>query len=655
MPALDGIRGIAVLGVLLHHLDRLTGGYLGVDTFFVLSGFLITGILLDEHGRTDRVGLGRFWLRRARRLIPALVVVLAVVLLVEGLLLDGISESLRRETWAAVFYVSNWVAIIDGTDYWATFDTVSPLRHMWSLAIEEQFYVVWPLLVIAVFAVARRRGWNGPRTLAVAAGALAAVSYLLAQMLWSPANTLRVYYGTDTRVGAILLGAVAAVVVFETAPSTRAITWVGRLALVGLVPITAAWVALDGQSELLYRVGFPVTALATTVVIASTVLQPDALLVRAMSNAVLRWFGTISYGLYLWHWPIIVWLDPDRTGWDGLALDSVRVILSVGVAALSYHLIEQPIRHSDWGGRRTALASIAALAVVAIGATATSAGATADRPPPGTRSDVAIPAPPTTTAAITTTVREPADEATPTTTDADPPVDDGDASEPPRDPSDLRVMVVGDSGAYFLGELMYDLTVDEPGAPVVLPRGEIGCGVITAGGGISTELGFIADPAECDAWPDRWTADIEAFQPTDVLINYAWVGIGDREIDGSVHHVCEPEFDQAHGEAFDLAISTAAATGAVVQLTTVADVVGSGAGVDAAAQRIDCINATIRRAAARALDHGIDVRVIEFGDWLCPDLPCRTEIDGETIRPDKIHIEGPGGHPVIRWLLEELR
>lgn len=321
IPAPDGIRGIAVLGVLFHHLDQLTGGHPGVDTFFVLSVFLITGILLDERGRVDR----------ARRPIPALVVVLAAVPVVESLLLDGISGSLRRETWAAVFYM------------------------------------VWPLLVIAAFAIARRRSWNGPCALAVAAGALAAVSYLLTQMLWSPENTLLVHSGTDTRVGAILLGAVAAVIVFETAPPKSAIIWIGQLALVGLVPIAASWVALDGQSELLSRIGFPVTALATTVVIAATALQPDSLLARTMSNPVLRWFGAISCGLYLWHWPIIVWLDPARTGWDGPALDAVLVVLSISVAALSYHLIEQPVRYSDWGGRRTALASIAALAVVAVG------------------------------------------------------------------------------------------------------------------------------------------------------------------------------------------------------------------------------------------------------------------------------------------------
>ena len=202
-PALDGLRGAAVAGVLLFHAGHLRGGYLGVDAFFVLSGFLITSLLLAEGARTGTVALGAFWARRARRLLPALLAVLAFVA-VYSLVVASAAErtTIRGDGLATLGYFANWRAIFSGTDYWALFGSPSPLEHTWSLAIEEQFYLVWPLLLVAITAA--------PRRVLALAGGLAIASFVWMQVLYDPASPSRVYFGTDTRLASILIGAALA-------------------------------------------------------------------------------------------------------------------------------------------------------------------------------------------------------------------------------------------------------------------------------------------------------------------------------------------------------------------------------------------------------------------------------------------------------------
>ena len=413
IPALDGLRGIAVLGVVAHHLGHLTGGYLGVDAFFVLSGFLITGLLLDELARdgvrSAPIDLGRFWMRRAKRLLPAFFVMLGVVVVVERWLLDdGVSDTtLRQESLSALAYVFNWQAIVNQVDYWATFSAVSPLRHMWSLAIEEQFYLVWPVVVAAVVWWAGRRRMTAKRTQATVAvvaglGAVASVAVQLA--LYDPDDLLRVYYGTDTRVAAILFGSVGAYAV-RRVPAMGIATqrWLGAAASLLLVPIAWAWTSLDGTSPTLYQGGLVAVGLASAVVVAVAAVTPRSPLSITLSLTPLRWFGAISYGLYLWHWPMIVWLTPDRVGVHGWPLLVLRLAASLAVTMLSYHLIEQPIRRSQWTGRRTAawaVPSLVGLGALTFGVTVNATDVPA-QPEAGTRSTTPIPTRPPMTIATT--------------------------------------------------------------------------------------------------------------------------------------------------------------------------------------------------------------------------------------------------------------
>ncbi len=673
VPALDGIRGIAVLGVVLYHLGHLDGGYLGVDAFFVLSGFLITGLLIDEAqrrrgdgDRPARIALGAFWVRRAKRLFPALLVVLAAVVVMEGWLLeDGLDgPTLRVETLSGLLYVYNWQAIANDVDYWAAFQAPSPLQHLWSLAIEEQFYVLWPLVVAGlVWWLAHRRADGSRLTPAVAIGVAAAVgavaSVLVAQLVHDPDRPLRVYYGTDTRIAAILFGAVAAALVrIRPVRTGRGRRMLGAAALVLVVPIAWAWIALDGLSPVLYRGGLVATGLATTVVVAAVVVSPRSPVARVASWGPLRWCGLVSYGLYLWHWPVIVWATPERTGVHGWPLLVVRVAVFTALTVVSYVLVEQPIRRSSPTGRRTvavalpALVAVGGLAVVAtVGASVVS-----ERPAAGARSTEPIPEPPPTTAAGATvpaagsTVTDPdgtsaPDPPDPRTTAADDGATTTAPGTDPPPPAPERVMVVGDSGAYFMGPLL-----EAAGPEVeVLQRGVVGCGIANAGGGSWSEgFGFLADPEGCAEWPERWSADAERFRPDVVLVLLGWPGIGDRDLEGARRHPCDPVFDAYYEERLELAVESAGAGGGDVTLVTVPYPVGD-AGSELAVERVDCLNRSTTSVAART-----GAVVVDLAGWVCPTTDCRREIDGQELRPDGVHFDGPGGELVAGWILDRL-
>src|SRR5262245_60370628 len=221
VPALDGLRGVAVLVVVAFHLNRLQGGFLGVDLFFVLSGYLITSLLLVEHAGSGAVRLGRFWARRARRLLPALLLMLVgVTLLVGRLTAPGERPLIRGDALSTLGYVANWHAMAHDVSYWDMFVQPSPLDHMWSLGIEEQFYVVWPLIAAGLLALAARRGRRGPTLVAAVAGAGAVASFAVMAATYSELDTSRAYYGTDARLGPTLLGVALAALMAARARRT---------------------------------------------------------------------------------------------------------------------------------------------------------------------------------------------------------------------------------------------------------------------------------------------------------------------------------------------------------------------------------------------------------------------------------------------------
>src|SRR5690606_13519914 len=342
-PALDGIRGLAVLAVVLFHsgVSWARGGFLGVSTFFTLSGYLITSLLLAERAATGRIDLRRFWSRRIRRLFPASALTLLVVA-GAALVVDAHWErSLRGDVLAALGQVANWRMLLDDRSYAELFTSPSPLVHFWSLAIEEQFYWLFPLVTAAVLGVAR----GSLRAYGAALGGLVGISAVTTLAL-GPARGDAVYYSTVTRMGEILIGSLLAVAV-----SRRAIRgpWATRLAAVGgvLALAVSAWAVttIDQTRTVLDQGGLLVFALVSaTLVWAATVPGPVR---RVLAVEPLRRLGVISYGIYLFHWPVFLLLDQQRTGLDGPALLALRCAVTLLAAVVSYTLLERPVRTGE--------------------------------------------------------------------------------------------------------------------------------------------------------------------------------------------------------------------------------------------------------------------------------------------------------------------
>ncbi len=323
-----------------HANGELPGGYLGVDLFFVLSGFLITSLLLAEHRDTGRIALSTFWVRRARRLFPALLSLMPAIA-VYGRFFAKSSElqGLRADALATLAYVANWRTILSHKSYWELFAAPSPLEHTWSLSIEEQFYVAWPLIVVLVL----RRGTS--RSILALALVLTGLSMAAMLALYSPAETSRVYLGTDTRAAGILAGAALATVI---SPNTNfEASMIRKLDVLGLVAalgLGVAWCKLDGESSFLYHGGFWLTELAALVLIVCAVAGPTSIVARALSFRPLTLVGTISYGIYLWHWPVNVVLTASRVHLHGFWLHVIQFAVTFAISIVSYRALERPIR-----------------------------------------------------------------------------------------------------------------------------------------------------------------------------------------------------------------------------------------------------------------------------------------------------------------------
>ena len=349
LPGLDGLRAIAVGAVVAYHvgLGWAQGGLLGVGVFFTLSGYLITDLLLGQQESTDNLQLADFWLRRARRLLPALFVMLAVVTAWVTLLDRSQLPAIRGAVVASAGYVSNWWLIAQHTSYFAQFGPPSPLGHLWSLAVEEQFYLIWPWLLWLGLRLRRRHTGTDTR-LAAATLLLAAASAVTMALLYHPGyDPTRVYEGTDTRAFALLIGSALAFVW----PSrhlrgeiTESARWVlDGAGIAGLVVFAVLVWRTSEYSAFLYHGGMVLLALGTALMVAS-IASPASRFGRILGRQPLRWLGVRSYGIYLWHFPIIVLTTP-ADGRDTLARGALQVAASIGCAALSWRYLEEPIRH----------------------------------------------------------------------------------------------------------------------------------------------------------------------------------------------------------------------------------------------------------------------------------------------------------------------
>ncbi|MEO6116064.1 MAG: acyltransferase family protein [Pseudolysinimonas sp.] len=384
VAGLDGVRAIAVTLVILFHLTPGTtiGGYLGVDLFFVVSGYLITTLLLRERNETGGIRLGAFWSRRARRLLPALAVLVLVCCTAAWAIGDDVLVGLGFQVLGAATFSSNWLLLAAGSSYFG--DTLPELfRNLWSLAVEEQFYLVWPLLLVLVLV-------RMPRPLRlVLVGLLATASAVAMAMLYTPVDSTRVYYGTDTHAFGLAIGAFLALLAISW--PRRALEWsrgvrrlLGIVGPVALLALLGFAVLMPGDAPFVFRGGLVIVAVLTAILIA-TLLVPNAPLARLLDLGVFRWVGKRSYGLYLWHWPVFVLVVSALPGWQrdgasGWALGGIALVISLAAAALSYRFIEQPIRRrgfravwrsirSGWHASfpRVATAAIASVLVLAAG------------------------------------------------------------------------------------------------------------------------------------------------------------------------------------------------------------------------------------------------------------------------------------------------
>ncbi|MGC4379298.1 acyltransferase family protein [Fictibacillus sp. Mic-4] len=347
MAGLDGLRAIAVLAVIAYHLNFswAPGGFLGVTVFFVLSGYLITDLLVAEWSRTGRLDMKDFWIRRARRLLPALLVMLVLVVAWVTLFHPTLLPKLRGDVVASIFYVSNWWSIFHHVSYFESFGLPSPINNLWSLAVEEQFYLIWPLILLFGLRYIRRKGKIIGLTVT-----LMAASALAMAILYEPgADPSRVYYGTDTRAFSLLIGASLALVwpsrsLSAKLPSAHRLTLdlAGATALICVILIM--W-KTNQYDTLLYRGGMVHMSVAAAVLVAA-LAHPASRLGKWLGSKPLRWIGVRSYAIYLWHYPVITLTTP-AVNTEGI--NSVRVLLQIAatfiLAALSWTFIENPIRH----------------------------------------------------------------------------------------------------------------------------------------------------------------------------------------------------------------------------------------------------------------------------------------------------------------------
>lgn len=671
LRALDGLRGVAVAAVVVYHLSpsALPGGFLGVDVFFVLSGFLITSIVVDEVATTGRLDLRAFYLRRARRLAPALLLLIAGVSLYGATWATaGELDRLREHSLWALGYLANWKLIFDGTTYTDIVAGASPLRHTWSLAIEEQFYVVFPAVVLALVALGRhvgrphalRRRLFGIASVGTAASALTMVS------LWGDgSNPSRGYFGTDARAQSLLVGvALGAVLVGRPPVTGRAARLATCAGAAGAAVLAVAMTVADESAWWLQHGGFLLVALAAGGVISA--LQCAPWLRRPLSARPLVGLGLISYGVYLWHWAVIVVIDEARTGIDGLGLAAVRLGLTLGLSLASYWLVEQPIRHGTLGarlGRAAAPAVALAVSLLVVGVVASTGSSSLDGST-GLVAPAAAGEPATGGSGPGPAVGEPPDtvEGTATVpgeTPSDSGTDPGDAEAPSASARQLPIPVVllGDSVAHTLaGGVVGAFPEFVPWAPEQSPFDPA-----------SVQLWSVAKPA-CSFLPGRvvvdglsaadlsqfcgdWRTDLAAAlaaRPRAVVVVALTNDVFDRRVDGESIALGTAAHDRLLNAFLDEVRATAVAHGGDVALLALPPRVGGLPGDDR--------EALLRAAYERFAADRPGVRVLDLSEEICPEGDCGRPPTGydPAWRYDGLHFSTSGAEWAARWITRAL-
>jgi peptidoglycan/LPS O-acetylase OafA/YrhL len=646
LPPLDGLRGLAVAVVVLFHLDLLRGGWLGVDVFFVLSGFLITRLLVHERASTGRTDLRRFWQRRARRLLPALVGVLVGVALYAWWYPEPsiLPTDLPGQLVATVAYVANWFQLRSGAGYWDQFATPSPLEHMWSLAIEEQFYVLFPLLFVAL--VGARRAADR-RVGAVLAGLTVASWGLGVALLASGASFERVYLGTDTRVGAILCGATAGWLTARPGGAPALVARAVAVAPVALAVVVAATAWVDGEASWSAArwLLLPAFELAVVVVLLATVASSgpassgpaptSAPTNRILSLRPLTWLGGISYGLYLWHIPVILVAERALRDQPRAVVVGAAIVASLAIAQASAVLVEQPIRR-----RGLAVAPRFVLPIVAVAALAGSFVVVREATEPARSIEASR------------TAGEARVELAEVDDPGSGPTLEGEASLPLERPDDRppRVLLLGDSLARDLGPVFVPEATDLGVTPSEASFVGCGDGGMEVAADRPDAFNDAAYVARCDAWRASFGELVARAQPDVVVVLRASAR---RTIPGSdrVYDRCEPEWLAWYREEMAAEVEVLGGEGSAVALATrpynrFGDVID-----EQNDREVDCMNAVLREVA----DADPQAVLLPINEWVCPTADtCRKEQDGVVLREDGLHFRGEGGVLATRWMLDEL-
>jgi len=638
LPALDGYRGLAVAAVVLFHADLVRGGWLGVDVFFVLSGFLITRLVLHEKVANGNISLGEFWRRRGRRLLPALVAVLAGVAVYAAWYPEPelLPNDLTRQMVATLFYVANWAQISSGGGYWDQFATESPLQHMWSLAIEEQFYVLFPLVMLTLFAVAARRN-----RMAWVFGALAVASWATGVVRLASGTAFdRVYLGTDTRVGAILIGAAVGFLSFRPAARDRMVRASRVLAPAAIAVVVVGFAVIDGtrpwNATRWLLMPFFELCVCVLLVAALDTGRPGGVN-RMVTIRPLLWLGAISYGLYLWHIPVLLASERVLDDEPHLLVVGVAIALSLAIAQLSFTVLERPIRR---GGLAVAPRFVlAGLALVIVAASlvgvyrSTSAArelqASHEITGPEAKIDKVV--------------------AGPTTT-VDPETADDKRTLPLARPAgrDPRVLLVGDSMAKDLTEAF---DAEAPKRHLSASEASfVGCSV---GGMDETDNPDAFNKPEfaaaCKEWIDSFPDLLAAAQPDVVVVFRASTR---QTIPGTTTDLnrCSPEWQQWYRAALADEIDVLGQTGATVAVGT--RPYNRYLGVDPSLdEEIDCVNEAIVEVVADA-PHAV---LLPVAEWVCPESDdCVEELDGVKLRPDGLHFRGDGAVVASNWIVDQL-
>jgi peptidoglycan/LPS O-acetylase OafA/YrhL len=682
---LDGIRALAIAAVLVYHggVAWAAGGFLGVEVFFVLSGFLITSLLVAEWRRSATIALTAFWARRARRLLPALFCLVAVVGIYAAVTGDvNPVPGLKGDGIATLFYFGNWHQIATQSNYFAATGPVSPLQHTWSLAIEEQFYIFWPTALLAIIWVGRRalrrrrptdRGLIG--TLLSLTVIVAIVSAVEAALLFHGGQGVnRVYYGTDTRAVSLLTGASLAFVIGMLPPRDRVQSEESRpgrggpvLGFIGLLALAGVLVMMHyatGGSKWLYPFGMVGLDVAVAVIIAAVVLRPSSATGRVFSVAPARGLGQISYGVYLWHFPIFLWLTTASTGLSATLLLIMRVSATLTVSLVSYVLIEQPVRRRklpDWLVRSLAPAAMACAFAALLVAAAAAAPPADSAPVPkepaalaGTRATCNVLlsdtkqyglAPPSATEAASLQPKWLAAHQLTW------------ASQkrvtfhtcPPR-----KVLLIGDSLAFSLG--LGQMLQEQHYGVEVANAAILGC-AFHASGQLNVSGTWQSLPAACPTALRRWQRDERVFKPDVVMVELGYRDEFDWRVNGKVVHLGQPTFDAAVKAQIQRYVQVLGAGHTPILFLSVPFAQprpqpdGSPSPAASAARHAQ-INSLIRSVARLDPTH---VQVLDVDKVVSPGNRYQQRINGKLVRFDGVHFTIYGAELLAPRVLSTVR